>query len=243
MNKLYEMLNNNTGNIGVDIDDTKVDFNKPLTIQINKLYSDKLITNITESDLLVYRLEDLPILKNIGITKEKVREIFKSMEAEGIVENLMPKPYCIAALKKLEDTSTIYDITARSNAYYNDPIKLTSSWRDKIYSKYRFKPTDIIYESDKEKVLQQFNITLMFEDNLDVVKKILEQKTQEVNVILFNTPKNIITYKDKNSLPNADYIKKKETVEIVNSYLGKTLARVNDWKIIHDYVYYKDFKF
>ncbi|HYD03935.1 MAG TPA: hypothetical protein VEC16_06585 [Alphaproteobacteria bacterium] len=219
---------NSTEPIGVDIDDVIIPFNKHSIPYVNKLYREYISRELNEQDIILNNIEETKILVESGISREKMYAIFKMMEADGIIENIMPTKECIDCLKMLYEkrNSKLYLVTARNSIFYKDPEGMTHRWLDKIFKEHGFKPLEIVFNHEKHKTLVTYSITTFIEDNLFNAEKLLEHGC---NVILFSNPTNRINPDDDKRLSPEIYEKKRKAVEKIESYRNTKLFRIESW--------------
>jgi|GEM_PF-6874471 uncharacterized HAD superfamily protein len=220
-----------------DIDNVAIPFTENIIPLFNYTFKNRLHRSFHERDYLWLSLENLNISREAGITKEEVYTMFKYAEKNGIIEHIMPKVYCISSLNTLAASEKLFFLTSRGNGFYEDPIGMTNRWQEHVKAKHKhFTPLEVLYNHNKEEALKKHNITMLFEDDPSYALRVLEN---DIPVVLFNYPYNILHSNDKNALPREIYEQKVETINKLNRYEGKLLFRANWHEVFLNLVYKK----
>jgi uncharacterized HAD superfamily protein len=226
--RLKDLLNSNDP-LGVDIDDVVIPFNSHSVPYVNDIYKDYLTRELQNEDMVINHIEDIKLINEAGLSKEKIWEVFKIMEKEGVIENIMPTLECIDSLKIMAEKrdNKLYFVTARNHHYYTDPQGMTSRWAEKIFIKHGFKPLEIVFNHNKHEVLATYGIKNFIEDNIFNTEKLLEH---DCSVVLFSNPTNFMNTYDSKLLSEEVYLKKKNAVEKIEYFASNNkLFRVNNW--------------
>jgi len=232
MTNLRDILNI-PGPKGSDIDDVIVPLKDKIPTYVNIVLGYKLIYKpFMEHDYVWLALERLKIFEDAGITRDDVSMMLKYMELTGVIENIMPTYDCVKSLKILSESDPLYLVTSRGDRFYNNPVEMTNRWLNNVKKNFNdFIIPKVIYNHNKEEVITDKNIVLLFEDNPLFALNVLKSQTERnpVYVILFNQPWNKINLHDHNILSKELYLEKKLLLEELESYNNKLLFRVNDW--------------
>ncbi len=227
MDNFAKMLSNVKGDIGVDIDDTMILLGPHLITYMNNLFSDILSRPFSERDAVIHGMEKIKLLKDAGITKEKILYMLKRMESDGFIEKIMPSDICIDSLKIMSKHHSIDFITSRYG-FYDDAIGMTSRWHEALFKKTGFKARKIIYNHEKH---EENHIGLFFDDNPYFVVEMLRKGKP---VVLFDMSSNRMNSHDASILPEEFFIEKKLLIEEIEKYNDTLLFRVSGWKDVHD---------
>lgn len=235
---LYDVLNANYVAIGSDIDDTIISIGDEFVKYSHIFFKDRLKQRFEYKDYAWMALEEIRSMADAGITRKDVCDMLKYMESKRVIENIMPRTYCIATLRTLGEKSSIYLVTSRGDGYYNDPKGMTGRWLDNIAAYQRYHDLDkVIYDTDKVKVAKENNIGLFFEDNPLVAEKLLDAG---ITVVLFNAPWNVLNaHNDKRILTEKAYLQKKNVLERIERYENKLLFRVPEWGYVFRNMLYR----
>ncbi len=222
------------GNKAFDIDDTFIPLKNYMILAINTYFSPrndyavpKLHKPFKEHDYIWLGLEQSRIFVEAGITKEDKLKLFKYMEHTGILEKIMPQVYAVATLNSLSKYGVVPFVTSRANGFYDDPIGLTNRWLENVKKENRcFVPPEVIYTHNKDEVLEENNITVLFDDNPTFALSVLKK---DVPVVLFNQPWNRLGFNDRNIITPDAYDMKVSMLDELKKYEGKGLYRVDNW--------------
>jgi uncharacterized HAD superfamily protein len=226
---LSDILNNSDGAMGVDIDDVIITLKDKFLSHINSTLGYRLKKPFRGEDYVWLALEDVKAMADAGITREDISSMLKVMESEGVIENIMPRVHCMSSLKALSKTRDVYFVTSRGDNYYNDAEGMTDRWLVKVEERYNFRPKEVIFNHNKEKVLSEKKIKLFFEDNPLFTMKLLDKG---IPVILFDALWNYMNNKDRALLSEKAYEQKKSVIERIEKYNDSLLFRVPDWSYI-----------
>jgi len=228
---LYDVLHAEYNAIGVDIDDTMISIGDTFVKYAHIFFKDRLKQKFEYQDYAWMVLEELRPMADVGITRKDVSDMLKYMESEKVIENIMPRIYCIASLRTMGDKSKIYLVTSRGDRYYNDAVGMTNRWLDNIAAYQKYHDLDkVIYDTDKVEVAKEKNIGLFFEDNPLVTERLLDAG---IPVVLFNTPWNTLNVRrDKYLLTEKTYDQKIRTLEHIEKFSGTLLFRVPEWSYV-----------
>ncbi len=184
--------------IGIDLDDTLVDFNSAL----REWHNEECRTSLRRDDFKSYSLNE-----TLGETEEEINQKMNDFYNSGYFENIQPIPGAIAAIEKLSKREELFLITSRPDFLNEKTIEslnrfFPGKFLDIIHSINHYSKRKNSGKS-KVEICRDLGASRLIDDSLDYIMQCLE--TGEVRGLLFGNypwnqlnglPTNIIRVKN-----------------------------------------------